>query len=99
MTGNKKAATWFLFTTLLSIFNICTIRIFDGYNWPFYAVTANAILSLGGLAFHMHADKAARKLLVEDVITPRCPVTLVKAHPDSTVIITRALAEQIGYKG
>ena len=43
--------------------------------------------------------EAARKLLVEDVITPRCPVTLVKAHPDSTVIITRALAEQIGYKG
>ena len=64
MTGNKKAATWFLFTTLLSIFNICTIRIFDGYNWPFYAVTANAILSLGGLVFHMHADKAARKLLL-----------------------------------
>ena len=68
MTGNKKAATWFLFTTLLSIFNICTIRIFDGYNWPFYAVTANAILSLGGLAFHMHADKAARKLLVARVV-------------------------------
>ena len=43
--------------------------------------------------------EAARKLLVEDVITPRCPVTLVKAHPDSTVIITRALAEQIGYRG
>ena len=68
MTGHKKAATWFLFTTLLSIFNICTIRIFDGYNWPFYAVTANAILSLGGLAFHMHADKAARKLLVARVV-------------------------------
>ena len=68
MTGNKKAATWFLFTTLLSIFNICTIRIFDGYNWPFYAVTANAILSLGGLAFHMHADKAARKLLVARIV-------------------------------
>ena len=64
MTGNKKAATWFLFTTLLSIFNICTIRIFDGYNWPFYAVTANAVLSLGGLVFHMHANKAARKQLL-----------------------------------
>ena len=43
--------------------------------------------------------EAARKLLVEDVITPRCPVTLMKAHPDSTVIITKALAEQVGYKG
>ena len=61
MTGNKRKASWFLFTTLLSIFNICTIRIFDGYNWPFYAVTANAVLSLGGLVFHMHADKAARR--------------------------------------
>lgn len=64
MTGNKHKATWFLFTTLLSIFNICTIRIFDGYNWPFYAVTGNAILSLGGLVFHMHEDKAARKRLL-----------------------------------
>ena len=64
MTGNKKAATWFFFTTLLSIFNICTIRIFDGYNWPFYAVTANAVLSLGGLVFHMHVNKAARKTLL-----------------------------------
>ena len=61
MAGNKKKATWYFFTTLLSIFNICTIRIFDGYNWPFYAVTANAVLSLGGLVFHMHADRAARK--------------------------------------
>ena len=64
MTGNKHKATWFLFTTLLSIFNICTIRIFDGYNWPFYAVTGNAILSLGGLIFHMHEDKTARKRLL-----------------------------------
>ena len=64
MAGNKNKATWFLFTTLLSIFNICTIRIFDGYNWPFYAVTANAVLSLGGLVFHMHADKAARKRMI-----------------------------------
>ena len=51
MAGNKNKATWFLFTTLLSIFNICTIRIFDGYNWPFYAVTVNAVFSLGGLIF------------------------------------------------
>ena len=61
MAGNKNKATWFLFTTLLSIFNICTIRIFDGYNWPFYAVTVNAVLSLGGLIFHMHEDETSRK--------------------------------------
>ena len=64
MTGNKNKATWFFFTTVLSIFNICTIRIFDGYNWPFYAVTVNAVLSLGGLIFHLHANEAVRKHLI-----------------------------------
>ncbi len=68
MTGNKNKATWFLFTTLLSIFSICTIRIFDGFNWPFYAVTANALLSLGGLVFHMHEDKTARKRLLTGIV-------------------------------
>ena len=62
-TGNRRLAVWYLFTTLLSIFNICTIRIFDGYNWPFYAVTANAVLSLGGLVFHMHMNEEMRKRL------------------------------------
>ena len=42
---------------------------------------------------------AAKRLLMEDVITPKCPVTFVKAHPDSTVILTRELADQIGYHG
>ena len=63
MTKNKHFATWYFFTTLLSIFNICTIRIFDGFNWPFYAVTANAILSLGGLILHMHLNEELRKRL------------------------------------
>ena len=63
-TGNKRFAVWYFFTTLLSIFNICTIRIFDGYNWPFYAVTLNAVLSLGGLVFHMHMNDALRKRLL-----------------------------------
>ena len=63
MTKNKHFATWYFFTTLLSIFNICTIRIFDGFNWPFYAVTANAILSLGGLVLHMHLNEELRKRL------------------------------------
>jgi len=68
MAGNKRLAIWYFFTTLLSIFNICTIRIFDGYNWPFYAVTANAVFSLGGLVLHMHMNEALRKhLLVKAV--------------------------------
>ena len=64
MARNKRFATWYFFTTLLSIFNICTIRIFDGYNWPFYAVTANAVLSLGGLVLQMHMNEALRKHLL-----------------------------------
>lgn len=47
--------------TLLSIFNICTILIFDGFDWPFYAVAANAIVSLGGLTYHIHADEKRSK--------------------------------------
>ena len=61
MTRNKHKAIWYLFTTMLSIFSICTIRIFDGFNWPFYAVTVNAALSLGGLIFHIHIDDRAQK--------------------------------------
>ncbi len=61
MNGNKHRAVWYLFTTMLSIFSICTIRIFDGYNWPFYAVTANAIISLLGLVVHVHFDVRKQK--------------------------------------
>ena len=61
MNGNKHKAVWYLFTTMLSIFSICTIRIFDGYNWPFYAVTANAIISLLGLVVHVHFDVRSQK--------------------------------------
>ena len=61
MVHNKQKAIWYLFTTMLSIFGICTIRIFDGFNWPFYAVTVNAIVSLCGLAFHMNVDAGIQK--------------------------------------
>ena len=61
MSKNKHWAIWYLFTTMLSIFSICTIRIFDGFNWPFYAVTVNALISLGGLVFHIHMEEHARK--------------------------------------
>ncbi len=43
--------------------------------------------------------EAARMLLMTDVISPKCPVTFVKAHRDSTVVIDRELADLIGYKG
>ena len=61
MTRNKNWAIWYLLTTMLSIFSICTIRIFDGFNWPFYAVTVNAFISLCGLVFHIHIDTLAQK--------------------------------------
>ena len=54
MNRNRNRAIWYLFTTMLSVFSISTIRIFDGYNWPFYAVTVNAVVSLLGLLFHIH---------------------------------------------
>ncbi len=61
MSRNKRNTIWYLFTTMLSLFSICTIRIFDGFNWPFYAVTGNAIVSLCGLVFHIHLDIRTRK--------------------------------------
>ena len=61
MTNSIHLAVWYLLTTMLSIFNICTIQIFDGFNWPFYAVTANAAISLGGLIFHIHSEGRSRK--------------------------------------
>ena len=61
MNGNNRMAVWYLFTTMLSIFSICTIRIFDGFNWPFYAVTANAVISLLGLVFYVHFDVRYQK--------------------------------------
>lgn len=56
MTGNKRLSIWFLFTTVVSIFNMCTIRIF-ATNWPLYVVTANAVISLFGLILHMHMNE------------------------------------------
>ena len=60
MTGNKRLSIWFLFTTIVSIFNICTIRIF-AVNWPLYVVTANAVISLFGLILHMHMNEILAK--------------------------------------
>ena len=42
---------------------------------------------------------AARRLLMSDEISTFCPATLMKLHQDATVIIDKALADTIGYKG
>lgn len=41
--------------------------------------------------------EAIRGLVTGDTITPHNPSTLLKLHPDATVIIDRALAEAAGY--
>ena len=43
-------------------------------------------------------EEAARLLLMSDTVTPKCPVTLVKMHRNSTVVITQEMADKIGYK-
>ena len=44
-------------------------------------------------------QEAARKLLIEDRIDPKCPCTFMRLHRDATVVIERKLAEEIGFKG
>lgn len=42
-------------------------------------------------------EEAAARLLMTEDVTALCPVTLLKLHRDATVLITRGLAESIGY--
>lgn len=42
--------------------------------------------------------EAARRLLLEETISPHCPVTFLKMHRDVTVIILEELARRIGIK-
>ena len=44
-------------------------------------------------------EEAARLLLMSDDVTCACPATLMKLHHDATVIITKELADKIGYQG
>ena len=60
MKRHEVAALWFILCALLSIFNVCTIQIFDGFDWPFYAVSTNAVLSVVGIFYHMHAQDRRR---------------------------------------
>ena len=41
---------------------------------------------------------AATQLLIEDNICCSCPATFMKLHHDATVILTKELADKIGYK-
>ena len=43
--------------------------------------------------------EAAKKLLMEDRIDPKCPCTFMRMHRDATVIIEKKLADEIGYAG
>lgn len=70
---------------------------------PRYAVT----MGMGGIMRAMrllliisgNKVDAARQLLIEDRITTRCPATFMKLHRDATVILTKELADKIGYRG
>ena len=42
---------------------------------------------------------AMKKLLISDRIDPRCPCTFMRMHRDAVVILEKALADEIGYKG
>ena len=70
---------------------------------PRYAVTMGVgdIMRAKRLLLIINGKKedAAARLLLGDKITCRCPVTFMKLHPDATVIIDRALADKVGYKG
>ena len=46
-----------------------------------------------------HKEEAARRLLLTDEISTRCPATFLRLHRDATVILERELAEAIGYRG
>lgn len=69
---------------------------------PRYAVTMGmgGIMRARSLLLIISENKAdaARKLLIEGNITTACPATFVKLHRNATVILTKALADEIGYK-
>ncbi len=44
-------------------------------------------------------EDAATQLLMTDEVTSKCPVTFLKIHRNAIVIITKELADKIGYKG
>ena len=65
---------------------------------PTHAVTMGMgdIMRAQALLMIIIGDKqeAARRLLNEDTIDPKCPITFIKMHRDTTVVLTRELAER-----
>ena len=70
---------------------------------PTHAVTMGmgSILRARALLMIIGGSKkdAATKLLMQDRIDPHCPATFLRLHRDATVVIEKALADEIGYKG
>ncbi|MBR3245324.1 MAG: glucosamine-6-phosphate deaminase [Parasporobacterium sp.] len=70
---------------------------------PTHAVTMGMgnIMRAQALLMIISGDKqeAATKLLIEDKIDPMCPATFMRMHRDATVVLTKELADKIGYKG
>lgn len=70
---------------------------------PRYALTMGMgdIMRANSLLMIISGNKvdAATQLLINDRITTACPATFMKLHHDATVILTKELADKIGYKG
>lgn len=70
---------------------------------PRYAVTMGMgnIMRAKKLLMIVAGDKseAMKKLLLSDKIDPHCPATFMRMHRDAVVILEKALADKIGYKG
>jgi glucosamine-6-phosphate deaminase len=68
---------------------------------PRYAVTMGMgnIMRAKKLLMIVSGKKAdaMRALLMTDKLDPRCPCTFMRMHRDATVILEKALAEEIGY--
>lgn len=68
---------------------------------PRYAVTMGMgnIMRARKLLMIVSGNKqeAMKKLLISDKIDPHCPATFMRMHRDATVIIEKALADEIGY--
>ena len=69
---------------------------------PRYALT----MGMGGimrarkllLMINGNKDEAARRLLMTDEVTTRCPATFLRLHRDALVLLDQAQADRIGYR-
>ena len=69
---------------------------------PRYALT----MGMGGimrarkllLMINGNKDEAARRLLMTDEVSTRCPATFLRLHRDALVLLDQAQADRIGYR-